>query len=76
MKIRKSKAIVTSCDNCHLILREDIFDSNKKSKSILHHSVLHIGEGKHKCKKCFKNGFKNKWKYILHPIEEEPKCKS
>jgi len=76
MKVRKGTLIKTSCDICHRLLRVDYTDRSSLIKTSLYAPVLHVGNGRHKCKKCFKSGFKDKWKYILHPIKEEPKCKS
>lgn len=76
MKLKQGRKITTSCDICELILREDLIYNSIRSESVLHHSIVHMGKGRHKCKKCYKSGFKDKWRYILHPIKEEPKCKS
>lgn len=71
LKIVEGNQINTYCDVCQQLLREDFVTSKVIKRTLLHQGVSHLGNGRHKCKPCFKKGFKARWKYNLNSLGEE-----
>lgn len=69
MKLLEGKQIKTYCNVCQKVLREDTQVNRVIRKVTLHQRVVHMGNGRHKCKGCYQKGIKSKWRYNMNPIK-------
>lgn len=71
LKTRTGAVTKTHCNDCRRELRVDYQLTQIVKKVILKETVVNLGNGRHKCKSCFKSGLKSKWKINLNPIVRE-----